>query len=140
MLRFKIVQIVFKTQRRLSSQFCFKQLVSYDLMSKVVYKYTCGRCNSSYYGETDRHLRVRAGEHIGLSPLTFKKCKPSKESAVRDHLIFCDNDPSFEEFFALAKASSKFFLKIKQSLLIKRDTPDLNRNSASVELLLFDSR
>ena len=109
-------------------------------MSKVVYKYMCGRCNSSYYGETDRHFRVRAGEHIGLSPLTFKKCKPSKGSAVRDHLLFCDNDPSFEEFSVLAKASSKFSLEIKESLLIKRDTPNLNRNTASVKLFLFDSR
>ena len=88
----------------------------------------------------DRYLRVRAGERIGLSPLNFKKCKPSKESAVRDHLLFCDNDPSFEEFSVLPKASSKFSLDIKKSLLIKRDTPNLNRNIASVELLLFDSR
>ena len=108
-------------------------------MSKVAYKYTCGKCNSSYYGETDRHLRVRAGEHIGLSLLTFKKCKRSKESVVRDSLLFCD-DPSFEEFSVLAKASSKFSLEIKKSLLIKRDTPNLNRNTASVELFLFDSR
>ena len=109
-------------------------------MPKVVNKYTCGRCKSSYYDETDKHLSVRAGERIGLSPLTFKKCKPSKESRVRDHLLFCDNDPSFEEFSVLAKAFSKFSLEIKESLLIKRDTPNLNRNTASVELLLFDSR
>ena len=102
-------------------------------MSKVEYKYKCGRCNSSYYGKTDRHFKVSAGEHIGLSPLTFKKCKPSKESAVRDHLLICDNDPSFKEFSVLAKASFKFSLKIKESLLIKRVTPNLNRNTASVE-------
>ena len=84
-------------------------------MSKVVYKYACGRCNFSYYVKMDRHLRVTAGEHIGLSCLTFKKCKPSKESAVCDHLLFCDNDPSFEEFSVLAKASYKFSLEIKES-------------------------
>ena len=134
------VQIVFKSQRRLSSQFRFKEPLSFDLMSKVVYKYTCGRCSSFYYGETDRHLRVRAGEHIGLTPLTFKKCKRSKESAVCDHLLFCDNDTSFEEFSVLAKASSKFSLEIKESLLIKRDTPNLNRNTASAKLFLSGSR
>ena len=101
-------QIFSKSQRRLSSQFRLKEPLPYDLMSKFVYKYTCGRCNSSCYGETDRHVRVRAGEDIGLSPLTFKKCKLSKESVVRDHLLFCDNDPSFEEFTFLAKASFKF--------------------------------
>ena len=134
------VQIAFKSQRKLSSQLRFKEPLPYDLMSNVVYKYTWGRCNSSYYGETDRHLKVRTGEHIGLSPLTFKKCKPSKESAVHNHLLFCENDLSFEEFSVLAKASSKFSLEIKESLLIKRDTPNLNRNTTSVELLLFDSR
>ena len=134
------VQIDLKIQRRLSGQFPFKEPLPYDLMSKVTHKYTCGRCNSSYYGETDRHLRVRAGEHICLSPLTFKICKPSKESVVRDHLLFCDNDLSFEEFSVPAKAFSKFSLDIKEILLIKRETPNLNRNTASVELLLFNSR
>ena len=107
------VQIVFKNQRRLSSQFRFKEPLPYDLMSKVVYKYTCGRWSSSYYGETGRHLNVRAGEYIGSSPLTFKKCKPSKESVVRDHLLFCDNDPSLEEFSVLAKYSSTVSLETK---------------------------
>ena len=26
-----------------------------------------------YYGETDRHLKVRSAEHIGISSLIFKK-------------------------------------------------------------------
>ena len=106
------VHIVFKSRRRLSSQFHFKEPLLYDLSSDVVYKYTCGRSNSSFYGETDRHLRVRGGEHIGLSPLTFKKFEPSKESAVRDNLLFCDNEHSFEEFSVLAKTSSNFSLEI----------------------------
>ena len=44
----------------------------------VVYKYTCGRCNSTYYSDTDRHLKARSGEHIGISPLIFKKTKQSQ--------------------------------------------------------------
>ena len=115
-----------KSQRRLSSQLCFKEPLPYPL--------------TPYYGETDRHLRVKAGEHIGLSPLTFKKCKPSKKSAVRDPQLFYDNEPCFEEFSVLAKASSKDSSEFMESFLIKSDTPNLNRNTASVELLLFDSR
>ena len=76
------LQIVFKSQRKLSNVFRFKDCLPSDLVSGVVYKYTCGRCNSTYYGETDRHLKVWSGEHIGISPLTFKKTKPSKESAI----------------------------------------------------------
>ena len=66
------IQIVFKSQRKLASVFRFKDHLPYDLVSGVVYKYTCGSCKSSYYGETDRHLKVRCGEHNGISTLTSK--------------------------------------------------------------------
>ena len=66
------LQIVFKSQRKLSNAFCFKDHLPSDLVSGVVYKYTCGGCNSTYYGDTDRHLKVRSGKHIGISRLTFK--------------------------------------------------------------------
>ena len=71
-------QIVFKSQRKLTNVFRFKDRLPFDLVSGVVDKYTYGRCNSSCYGETDRYLKVRSGEHIGISPLTFRKVKPSK--------------------------------------------------------------
>ena len=54
-------------------KFRFKDRLLFDLVSGVIDKYTCRGCNSSYYGETDRHLKVRSGEHIGISPLTFRK-------------------------------------------------------------------
>ena len=44
----------------------------------LVYKYMCGRYNCTQYGEMDRHLKVRYGEHVEISPLTFKKTRPSK--------------------------------------------------------------
>ena len=67
------VQIVFKSQRRLSSQFRFKEPLPYDLMSKVVYKYRCGRCNSSYYGEADRHLRGKSWGAYWFVTFDFQK-------------------------------------------------------------------
>ena len=132
------LQIVFKSQRN-TQIFRFKDHLPFDLVSGVVYKYTCGRCNSTYYGETDRHLKVRFGEHIRISPLTFKKTKPSKVSAIRDNLLNCNNIPSFEEFTILANGNNKFVLEIKESLLIKRDRPTLNKNISSSKLFLFDS-
>ena len=115
------LQTVFKSQRKPSNVFRFKDCLPSDLVSGVVYKYTCGRCNSTYYGETDRHLKVRSGEHIGISPLTFKKTKPSKESAIRDHLLNCNNIPSLEEFTILTNWNKKFDLEIKKSVVIKRE-------------------
>ena len=131
------IQIVFKNQINLSNVFRFKDRLPYDLMSCVVYKFQCGRCNASYYGETDRHLK-RSGEQIGISPLTFKKVKPSAESSIRDHLLFCNHDPSFDDFTILAQGTNKFLLEIKESLLIKRDKPILNKNISSAPLFLFD--
>ena len=121
------LQIVFKSQRKFANVFRFKHHLPFDLVSGVVYKYTYGRCNSSYYGETDRHLKVRSGEHIGISHLTFRKVKPSKESAIRDHLLNCNNVPPFHEFTILAYRHHKHILEIKKSLLIKLDRPVLNK-------------
>ena len=103
----------------------------------MVCKYTCGSCNSSYYCETDRHLKVRPLEHIGISPLTFKKVKPSKENAIWDHLVNGNNIPSFDEFSILAYGHHKYILEINESLFIKRDRPALNKNISFDELFFF---
>ena len=115
------LQTAFKSQRKPSNVFRFKDCLPSDLVSRVVYKYTCDRCNSTYYGEMDRHFKVRSGEHIGISSLTFKKAKPSKESAIRDHLLNCNNIPSLEEFTILTNWNKKFDLEIKKSVVIKRE-------------------
>ena len=115
----------------------FKDYLPFDLVSGVVYKNTCGRCNSSYYGEADRHFKVRSGEHIATSPLKFRKVKPSKESAIHDHLLNCNNIPSFDEFNILTYGHDKYLLEIKESLLTKRHRPVLNKNISSVKLFLF---
>ena len=60
------LQIVFKSQRKLANVFRLKERLTFDLVSGVVYKYTCGRCNSSYYGETDRLLKVRSRKRIDI--------------------------------------------------------------------------
>ena len=99
----------------------------------------CGRCNSSYYGEADRHLKVRSREHIRISPLTFGKVNPSKESVIRDHLLICNNISSLTEFTVLAYGHHKYILEIKESFFIKCDRPALNKNISSGKLFLFDN-
>ena len=133
------LQVIFKNKRKLSNMFRFKDLVPYDLVSGVVYEYMSGRCNSSYYGETERHLKVRYGEHIGILSLTFKKTKPSKESSICEHLLECDNNHSFDEFTILAHRNKKYLLEIKENFLIKGDQPVLNKNISNATLYLFDT-
>lgn len=36
-------------------------------------KYICRTCNSFYYGEKDRYLKVRPGKFSGISPLPIEK-------------------------------------------------------------------
>ena len=133
------LQIVFKSQRKLANVFRFKDRLPFDLLSGVVYKYTCGRCDSSCYGETDTHLKVKSGEPIGISPLTFRNVKPSKESAICDYVLNCNNIPSFDEFTILPCGHHKYILEIKESLLINRDRPVLNKKISSAKLSLFDN-
>ena len=93
--------------------------------------------DASYYGESIRHLHIRSGEHIGVSPLTGKKVKPSNNSAICDHLLHCDFLPSFDNFSVLAHENKKYLLEIKESLLIMRDKPSLHRNINSAPLWNF---
>ena len=108
------------------------------LRSNIVYKFTCGRCNATYYGQTFHHFKVRIGEQSGISPLTNKRSKSKKLTAVKDHMLICDQPVSFDNFKVLASSNSEFHLKIKESLLIFRDQPVLNKNEASLPLHLFD--
>ena len=74
-----------------------------------------------------RHLNVKIGEHVGISPLTRKQVKP-KNSSVVDHLLFCNHSTSYDDFSILTRESKAFLLELKESLLIMRDKPSLNRN------------
>ena len=75
------LQVIFKNERFSR----FEDCVPYDLVLGVDYEYPFVRCNSSLL-ETERHLKVRPGEHIGMLTFTFKKKKSSKESSIRHQL------------------------------------------------------
>ena len=96
---------MFKRQHKLATNFCFKDCIPKELTSGVIYKFQCGLCNESDYGECVRHLNVRIREHIGISLLTKKKFKP-KGSAISEHLLFCKHSPSFKNFSVLTKKNN----------------------------------
>ena len=98
------------------------------LRSNVIYNFFCGRCNVTYYGETCRHLSVRVDEHAGVLTLSWKKSKSKKYAAIKDHMPFCDHIVSIDDFKILATSNSDFHVKVKESILISRDEPILNKN------------
>ena len=69
------MQIVFENNIKLSNTFHFKDRIPKDLTSGVVCKFHCGLCSESYYGGYVRHLNLRIGYHIGISPLSKKQIK-----------------------------------------------------------------
>ena len=64
---------------------------------------------------------------MGISNLTEKQVNNMKESAVSDHRLQRDCVISFDNFDVLASDTNNFKLLIKESLLIKRNKPILNR-------------
>ena len=106
----------------------------YCLRANVVYKFSCGRCNATYYGETCRHFSVRVGQHSGVSPLTGKKSKFNKSTPAKNHMLFYDYVVSIADFQILATNDSYFHVKVKESLLISCDEPILNKNELSLPL------
>ena len=87
-----------------------------------------------------RHLKVRSGEHIGIS----SKTKQSKERAIRDHLLNSNNVPSFD-FTIMANRKNKFVLEIKESFYQSQNIWDkllfscqiVYYGKSSVSILLF---
>ena len=120
--------------------FRFKDQIPLCLRSNIVYKFACGRCNTTYYGEIWRHFKVRVGEHSVISPLTNKRSKSKNSTAAKDHMLICDQQLSFDDFKVLASSNAELHLKIniKESLLISRDQFILNKNETFLPLHLFD--
>ena len=140
---FKIT-VVWSSPRTLRSFFTFKDRLPMHLRSNILYRFTCDGCNSIYIGKSKRHFLVRAYEHLGLSIRTGKGLtynpRYTNNTTVLDH-INRPNDCSgtLNSFEIIGGAKNDFFLKIKESLLIKKVKPTLlNKNSYSVPLELFD--
>ena len=131
------LKIIFRSKCRLNTLFQFKDPLEKKIRSGIIYRYTCSNCKVTYYGKTFRHFYTRAAEHMGISNLTGKRLKNVKQSAISDHLLQCNCAINFDDFSILATDCNKFKLLLRESLLIKRDKPILNRTIKSFPLELF---
>jgi len=113
------IKLVF-TPTKINMYFSTKDSLPKSHKSFVVYKFSCAGCNSSYIGETQRHLSTRIKEHLSSD----------KSSHIFKHLgeneackSVCDENC----FTVIDTASSPFRLKIKEAIHIGWEKPDLNR-------------
>ena len=140
------LSIAWNSPRKLKNLFHFKDRLPMGLRSKILYSYTCDGCNSVYYGKSKRHFTVRAHEHLGLSLKTGKRYsfnpKNNNNSSVLLHINSTSNSciGSINNFKIIGSAPNDFFLRIKESLLIRKFKPSLNyKEKLSIPLLLFDN-
>ena len=75
---------------------------------------------------------VRASEHLGMTPLIRKWVKNPKKTAIFNHILLKGHD------FTILLKENKFKLHKKESLMIRRDKPELNKNIYSYPLEPFD--
>ena len=138
-INFCKIDIVFSSKKKLRNCFAFKDKIPKNLKSLVLYKFTCSDCNVTYIGKTKRHYQVRLSEHLGISKLTNRPLKYSKQTttAVRDHLHCCNHNNTPDSFKIIGSARNDYHLKIKESLNILRENPVLNKTVKSFPLYLF---
>ena len=63
----------------------------------------------------------------------------AKPTAVHKHITHTNHQRDLTDFEVIGRDNTRndFFLKVKESLLIKRHKPKMNENEASTPLFLF---
>ena len=82
-------------------------------------------------------LKVRAGEHIGVSPLMRRKVNNNKKSSTKYHFFLSGHVYSFDDFTVLNHDSQKLKRLIKESLIVTKNKPLLKKQVKSIKLEFF---
>ena len=108
---------------------CLQGKRQIDVFDPDVYKFSCASCNACYIGETSRHFATRVREHLSSdrSSHVFKHLQSSES---------CRISCSADCFTVLDSATTKFQVKLKESMYIKWEKPDLNQQVKHINLTL----
>ena len=117
------IWFVFQTNCKISNSVTFKDKILSFLCSTIVYKFQSGGCNATYYGKTKPHF----------------KSKMCDDSGIKEHLLFCNHAPYFEDFSILTTNNNNFKVMLMESLQINGNHPPLDENKLSLPLECFDS-
>ena len=107
--------------------FSVKESVPKYVRSFVVYRFICPGCNTSYIGETIRHLTTRIKEHR----------ETDSKSHIFKHLNTnrnCKELCNTECFEIIDSASSFYRLKLKEAMDIIWEKPLLNKQVKYVSI------
>ena len=113
------IKVIFQSKNWLSSLFKFKDTIPLYLCSHLIYKFQCSNSSIRYCGDTGRHLKVRACEHINMSPLAGKRSN-NKKSSAKEHCLWSDYVCSFDDFTVLNYEPHKFRRLLHNLYLLQR--------------------
>ena len=95
-----------------------------------------GQCQSTYIGETQRHLISRICEHKGISPRTSMPFSNPPFSNIREHALSFDHPIKVDNFSVLARCPSHD-LRLLESIFIHKFSPNLNNQASSFPLQIL---
>ena len=128
------LKVVMPNKNSIGSLFRFKDRLPLNMLSSVVYKYSCARCASgTYVGSTTRALHMRIAEHRGRSFRTGKLIQ-SPKSSIREHSLKCSKFISENDFVVLGQEKQEVYLRMLESLFILKHRPLLNEMQSAFPL------
>ena len=100
--------------------FQFKDQIPLMMSSNIIYKYSCSQCQSTYIGETQRHLISRIWEHKGISPRTSMPFSNPPFSNIREHALSFDHSIKVDNFSVLARCIRSHDIRLLESIFIRK--------------------
>ena len=130
-------RFIFTNNFTIKSYFPYKDKIPFGLIPNIVYEYTCSLCKQRYIGETSRNLTLRIAEHKGISARSGINITRPSPSPIRSHCLQHNHTLLDNDFKIIKKASFSGETKIYESLFIHQTRPELNNQTTSYPLAIF---
>ena len=128
------VRGVLKGEQKINNYFKLKDKTPRHLQSNIVYSVKCLKCEAEYIEKTTQHI-------IDAKIYQHKIVKDGLHGLTKSHIIEHSqrlrHKIDWQNYSVLARASNEYYLKIKETLIIKERMPIMNNNKTSVILNLF---
>ena len=128
-----IIRGGFKGEQKIRNYFKLKDKTPRHLQLNIVYLLKCLACEAEYVGKTSQHIDARIYQH--------KMVKDGQHGLTKSHITEYAQRLRYtidwQNYSVLARASNDYYLKIKETLLIKERMPIMNNNETSVIPNLF---
>jgi hypothetical protein len=125
------LNIIYIGVKKIGHLFPNKDRLHFRFKSKVVYGIDCLHCDQKYYGSTIRLLSARMREHA-------LAVQGKGHSSAADHCLSCNHTMNFYGPKVLASDNCQKRLRIKETLLIRKNREFLcNTMDSSLQLHVF---